>query len=430
MKNKKIIFLAVGLIFILGAFEIFVFLKNKNFINQEQSEKTEQNSQESSEDADIIEKRRLAMDSIEKNLFIEDLQTPFNDYWEKLLLEGSDDESLKGFYADYDKLSEYVFNQNLNQYQVENYIAIAETRSNDPAILKRGLERFAEIYDKKAQAEERNRAIALDRLGELNLIMSERQMKEFLFENKELLEREGSRLLDLTSTWEGDDFRSTSRNIFSKAEILNPFPSLLMESLYFDLENLLDKKGTQLTREDIEKLDLEKRLVVINGLVEKMGGESNVGPYLNQWCPDRLFYYSLYKARFNDILLSQDVVAEIDQKHLLSKEQTDDIYKKIFSWIEEYPYLKNKPQLYGDFARLYYAIFLNNNYGEVQATKIKSLLEPIYQMKGNDQKGIFVFLQKEAIYPDGYSHKREILSLAKVDSQMSDMLKEAGWNIE
>jgi hypothetical protein len=424
MKNKKIIFLG-GLVTVLVLFEVILFLKNNYFsadVENIESMQTSENKQE------LSDKEIASIGLIEKNLFIENRQTPFNDYWEMLLLEGKESESLEGFYADYDKLPQYIRSKNLNQYQVENYMAIAETRSEKLDVLKKGLERFAATYVKKTEAGERNRAIALDRIAELNLFLSQQIMEDFLFKNEELLDREGSRMLDLTATWEGSDFRKTSRNLFSKAEILNTFPSLLVESLYFDLEDLLERKGDSLTEEDIAKLDLERRLVVIEDSVARIG-EDNIGPYIDQFCPDRLFFYLLFKNRLNDRILGYNMV-DAENENLLSAEEIKTNFERMFTLIEDYPYLKNKPEKYDHFLRFYYAIFLNNNYGEQKIDEIKKLLEPIYQMSGNNQGGIFVFLQKEAFYSNSFLHKKEISNLAKIDLRMGDMLSAAGWDLK
>jgi tetratricopeptide (TPR) repeat protein len=141
--------------------------------------------------------------------------------------------------------------------------------------------------------------------------------------------------------------------------------------------------------------------------------------------PENLISIYLHKAKINDRLKGQGIEIE----HSLSNDEIEDLFKKAME-LTKNPFVAQMPERYEHFVRFYYATFLNNAYGMARETDIKNLLEPIYEMSGNEERGIFVFLQKEKNYNDNYPHKKEILELAKIDTKMSEMLLVAGWELE
>lgn len=285
--------------------------------------------------------------------------------------------------------------------------------------LASGLEGFSRIYLSKAENRASIRSVALSRMAELNIIANENLMKEKVFLNESGDGFNQSNFPELNSLYVENDFWKTSKNIANEAEDIFPSAPALFGSLFFDIE------ASEEVLSDVDREAFVKKISEKSKYAEKVFDDVDFEVSIYGWDPDRLLICYLYKAKINDRLKGQGMEIE----NSLSNDGIEDLFKKAME-LTENPFVAQMPARYEHFVRFYYATFLSNAYGMAREGDIKSLLEPIYAMSGNEEQGIFVFLQKEKNYNDNLPHKKEILGLAKIDPKMNEMLLAAGWELE
>jgi hypothetical protein len=269
------------------------------------------------------------------------------------------------------------------------------------------------------------RAMFYQELAERSLIYPDKFVKEHVFDD-----------YPLTQFYQGDGNMRENNNQLLKMgyEIHELMATDYQLALYYLEEALANKNNQGEYRKYVELFDRFMRKgdyhyyeheYILEGKSYGKGFEKYIEEVKIE--DKTVFMTYLYRAKINDVLNGDPWLAT---KNPLNNEELEVLFKKIMKLSAE-PSIAKSPERYEHFARLYYAIFLQNAFGEERIVEIKALLAPIYQMKGNEEKGIFVFLQKEAVYSNEYPLNKELLNLAKIDPQMKELLFAAGWkNLE
>ncbi len=297
------------------------------------------------------------------------------------------------------------------------YYDIYESAGNDKDTVGFCRELTSDLFDEKT------RAMFYQELAELSLIYPDDFVKEQIFSS-----------YPLTQFYQGKDKVRENYNQLLKMgyEIHELMATDYQIALYYLEEALASKDDEVKYQKNVELFDRFMRKGDYHYYDHEylLKGQSYKGfeDYIkNAKIESKTILVDyLYRARINDILNGTSLLTTT---HPLNNEEVEALFERAMKLTADSSVAKS-PERYEHFVRLYYAIFLNNVYGEQKVAEIKGLLEPIYKMKGNEDKGVFVFLQKEALYENNHMEKASLLNLAKTDSAMKDMLLAAGWKIE
>ncbi len=439
--RKKIINLAFILMIVVLLLVIFFIIKNK-----EEKEKNDNLNQESKNffiknavSEDMLREKIVYQFSDSAALFLKKKSIIGEEFENFLLNEKiSRQDIINSCYESFNKMKEKEKDVRYLSRQEYN-LGVLEIQSDDELVIKRGLERLAKLCLFHNRVEGEVRSYALARLAEAHFFLPENYFEEAIWQNDNLIKESKYRRLLLTNYLKVEnDFRKTMKNILNDSSEIGTNSLLILEVAYSKLEEIVQRGvDKNYSNDDLEvlrnilavlKTKVDFKEPVLKSRLDVKKGEVS----FSEWS---LFYYYLFLTVLGNRFIEQpDLVNSIGGSFLPekieNKEKIENIAKENLNLSQNLPWIKRDPIIFEHFARFYYAIFLNNAYGQSRADDIKKLLDPIYQMKGNNQRGIFVFLQKEKVYPDNYPHKKEILDLVKVDPRMKDMLLAAGWEME
>lgn len=426
-KTKKFILLAAGILLLIG---ISAFLLLGNFNIKSIAHQSEAESEKVAED-ELTERERCILEMKNEARSISDLiaATRYDEAmssYEKIesdnCLLRSKDDKLPEFFNRIQSFT-LIFGGINGMDSVNKYPGVYFIQGKDKealALYKKVASIDTTILGSGIISNEKARAKAFASLAELSVMYPESFLKENLFNDYPLV-------IDYDSADFWENFKLLNEKGFRQHEVILADFALadyyLNKALAYEKDSLEYKENL----ENFFKYNRKGEYFYYDHEYISKGKNYGKGmdSFIEFFEPENLISIYLHKAKINDRLKGQG----IEIGHSLSNEEIEDLFKKTMELTKD-PFVAQMPERYEHFVRFHYATFLNNAYGMVRESDIKNLLEPIYKMSGNQERGIFVFLQKEKNYNDNYPHKKEISELAKVDPKMSEMLLAAGWELE
>lgn len=256
------------------------------------------------------------------------------------------------------------------------------------------------------------RAFAAGRLAEVSFLLPQKEVLSEVISNDERMEK----------IVHGSDAYETYASLLTYSDILSYPTPVGYRLVSYYAEKLNSKEvgavsGVQ-DREVAKKILLDKLVKI-----DKLFANADKVNY----SPDQLFISKIYRAKaINDMYQAG---MDLTPAGILGREEAGKIFEEALAMKND-KWISVHPERYEYLGRLYHAIYLmeSGNGGEGNS-KIKEVLDPVYQKRIDSKLSIYNFLQNKNERRGDFHDAVEIEELGKADPEFGKLLVDLGWEI-